>query len=750
MRTRRVRRVMAPVVSLMLAASVAAASPSPGVARDRTLAPPVHPDPIGVLPSDLIAIATDTTGAGRQVPVSIGVADAGARRDVTRLVTTLGGRLLAVGGTALEASVPAGSLAALGTDARVRRVRSLAEPLWRPATSRVAQTVGANLWTEAAVGGAGVRIGVIDQFEGIEKLLGTAIPNPVHVRCWSSWSGGPSSIRATVDACEDEWTGPHGVAVAETIASIAPEADLYLAEPYTYLQVMDAIDWFAAEGVRIVNASFAAAATFEGPGDGSYDEEDLTFYAFVDHAVSHGMLWVNAAGNEDHGVYEAVFDGGAGNTALHDFATGADTDRIWLDEDESAYIALRWDDSWVKPKTDLDLVLYSPDGVVDVADSTDTNAETGEPVEWLVYEAEASGWYRIGISRWDGPPARFELNASSTLEFRTDSASLSSPVDTRSPGAIVAGAVRVGAPDFVEWFSSHGPTRDGRQKPDVVAPDCGTTVTYDPFCGTSQSAPSTVGVAALLLAADPGLADPAKLADAIRASTVPVPQAEIREVGAGLVHLGPPPVAVPTPPERSELTIALPPKPVAYGTRVTARVTGPAVAEGRHAVVEAWRDGAWTKVVSGTVRADGTAALSWTAARNDLLRAALVREEGLPDGESEPGSLRVIARISVTADPPGRNIAANTVVRYTVTVAPASPATRFTPSRGPTATVEVRFGNEWRQVSSGLAATAGRGATWTFDVRWTRGLWRIRFWWAAWGDPEVWPVESAWMQVNAK
>jgi hypothetical protein len=90
------------------------------------------------------------------------------------------------------------------------------------------------------------------------------------------------------------------------------------------------------------------------------------------------------------------------------------------------------------------------------------------------------------------------------------------------------------------------------------------------------------------------------------------------------------------------------------------------------------------------------------------------------------------------------------VVRYTVTVAPDSPATRFVPDRGPTATVEVRFGNEWRQVSSGVAATAGSRSTWAFDVRWTRGLWRIRFSWAAWGDPEVWPVESPWMEVNAK
>ncbi|MCU0504292.1 MAG: S8 family serine peptidase [Chloroflexi bacterium] len=749
MRARRIHAVSASIAGLVLVGSTAFATPATAT-TPRALSLPDHPDPIGVLPGDLIEVAARAYAASDPVAVSIGVADAAAGRGVARLVTRLGGTLLAMGGSSIEATVPAGSLAELGTDVRVRRVRSLARPLWRPAATRVAQTVGANVWSEAGIGGAGVKIGVIDEFEGLEDRLGSEIPNPVHVRCWSSWLDGSSPIGVTVGACEDRWSGPHGVAVAETIASIAPEAELYLAEPYTYLQTMDAIDWFAAEGVRIVNASFGAAATFEGPGDGSYAEEDLTFYAFVDHAVSHGMLWVNAAGNEDHGVYEAMFDGGGGNTALHDFATGADANRIWLDEDEAAFVALRWADSWEKPRTDLDLILYSPDGVVDVDDSVDTNARTGEPVEWLVYVAPESGWYGIGVSRWAGPPARFELSASTTLGFRTDTPSLPSPVDSRNPGAIAAGAVRVGTPDFVEWFSSHGPTRDGRQKPDLVAPDCGATATYDPFCGTSQSAPSTVGVAALLLAADPSLRDPVALADALRASTVPVPNAEIREVGAGLVHLGTPPATVPAAPERLALTLTLPSKPVPYGTRVMGRVAGPAAAAGRRVVIEAWRDGAWAKVASGTARDDGAAEVSWPARRGDLLRARLASVEGEQDGESEPAVLRVVARISITADPPGRNIAANTVVRYAVTVDPAAPADGVLASVGPTARVQVRFGNEWRTVTAWLGPSAGREATWTFDVRWTRGLWRIAFEWSPVAAPDVAGASTDWLEVNAK
>jgi subtilisin family serine protease len=52
-----------------------------------------------------------------------------------------------------------------------------------------------------------------------------------------------------------------------------------------------------------------------------------------------------------------------------------------------------------------------------------------------------------------------------------------------------------------ELFSSEGPTNDGRLKPDLVAPDGTTSLTYGPLegFGTSFSAPTTAGAAALLL-----------------------------------------------------------------------------------------------------------------------------------------------------------------------------------------------------------------------------------------------------------
>ncbi|MBC7099501.1 PKD domain-containing protein [Candidatus Bipolaricaulota bacterium] len=56
-------------------------------------------------------------------------------------------------------------------------------------------------------------------------------------------------------------------------------------------------------------------------------------------------------------------------------------------------------------------------------------------------------------------------------------------------------------------YSSRGPTKDGRPKPDLSAPDNVTTGVsyYNPFPGTSAAAPHVAGVAALMKSENPGL-----------------------------------------------------------------------------------------------------------------------------------------------------------------------------------------------------------------------------------------------------
>ena len=92
------------------------------------------------------------------------------------------------------------------------------------------------------------------------------------------------------------------------------------------------------------------------------------------------------------------------------------------------------------------------------------------------------------------------------------------------------------------WFSSRGPTFDGRPKPDVMAPGmsvmaakAGTVSDYRSISGTSMAAPFVAGVAALMLEANPGLTPvDIKTILACTAQDYHVPGAD-NEVGAGAV-----------------------------------------------------------------------------------------------------------------------------------------------------------------------------------------------------------------------
>ena len=118
------------------------------------------------------------------------------------------------------------------------------------------------------------------------------------------------------------------------------------------------------------------------------------------------------------------------------------------------------------------------------------------------------------------------------LEYPVPGNALMEPSDAH--GAFTVGAIYQGdynLPDPPpEYFSSHGPTNDGRPKPDITAPDGTSSLTYGASYGTSFSSPTTAGAAVLMLSVDPSFS-PVELGDTLRAMAI-----DIGIVGQDSVH----------------------------------------------------------------------------------------------------------------------------------------------------------------------------------------------------------------------
>lgn len=287
----------------------------------------------------------------------------------------------------------------------------------------------------------------------------------------------------------------HGTNVAEIVHDMAPGAELYLAKVGTTLQLEQAVNDMLAAGVKIINHSVAwfGAAFYDGTGPLC----DITNTANI-----NGMLWVNAMGNSRNAHYMANFSDVNGNLK-HQFSTDKDYNTINLNAGKSVTLILNWD---AYPSTDIDYDLYlyngDPDSGGTVVDSS-TTEQTGrrngpQPYEVITYTAPVTGTYYIVVKKENSSTSDIRFSLFSTgpsLGTRVTSTSLTQPADCDS--AISVGATNL--TDLAESFSSEGPTTDGRDKPEVSAPNRVITSLSSSFAGTSGAAPHVAGAAALIL-----------------------------------------------------------------------------------------------------------------------------------------------------------------------------------------------------------------------------------------------------------
>jgi len=372
-------------------------------------------------------------------------------------------------------------------------------------TSEGVNLTEADIYHDAGYDGSGVKVAVLDVgFIGLsDAISNNELPNNV------------VKVDCTVQPCNSnnpsiENYSSHGTAVAEIVHDMAPGATLYLIKVIYTIDLEDAKEYSVNNGIRIINHSLVV------PNTNFYDGECWSLNGFfnpvctADDAYANNILWVNAAGNEAKRHYEAVFaDTDTVPDGWHNVYGNRETINISADDGDTIEVYLTWD-AWPTTDQDYDLYLYDGSNTL-VASSTGSQTGSQPPIENIVYSVPApggGGTYYLSIFK-KSTSSNHLLEVYSIYHNLSDavaSSSLLGPADA-------AGAMAVGAINYFDWatgpqeyYSSRGPTNDGRTKPDIMGPDNVSSDVYvSGFTGSSASCAHVSGAAALILDKFPGI-----------------------------------------------------------------------------------------------------------------------------------------------------------------------------------------------------------------------------------------------------
>ncbi len=462
------------------------------------------------------------------------------RRTLDLIKQLTGGNIRATARNLVKAQIPLNpegvkQVAALSS---VNFIRPPLLPLTLATTEGVSLT-GATNYHNSGFRGAGVKIAVIDLgFIGIASA-----------QARGELPGGIQTIDYTGSGMES--LTPHGTAVAEIVNDMAPDAQFILMKVSDEVDLENAKDDAVRMGAKIINHSVGWFNTSFYDGTGKIVE-------IANDARAKGIVWVNAAGNYGQRHYQGTYRPNAQN--FHQFAGSDDTLSLQANAGDFVQVFLTWND-WPASSNDYDLILVDNSNNQQVA-SERIQSGTETPIETFAFRVASAGTYHIKI-RGDGNPAprTFSLfNLNQDIEYPTTLASIISPADSTSVitvGAVSKDRYTVGP---IQSFSSQGPTNAGVSKPDIVGPDCVTTVSFagaasaslcngvnSLFPGTSAAAPHIAGAAALILSANPGFSA-SQIEQKLKSDAIPM--GAPTQFGSGRLNL-----ALIAPVQRADLSI---------------------------------------------------------------------------------------------------------------------------------------------------------------------------------------------------
>ncbi len=354
--------------------------------------------------------------------------------------------------------------------------------------SEAGALIGADIYHQQEITGAGVSVAVIDEdFKAIDSVIGIG-----------ELPAGTFQLDFTGEGMGGNIG--HGVAVAEQLMDIAPEISLHCCKVRDVLDLENAAKYVRNQGIPIVNMSLSWYGL-------SYYDDTGPFSTIVNESRENdGVFWVTSAGNAGNKHWRGLWRDDDGDGQLN---FTADSERLKIGgSGKQVFIYLNWDQYGSRPRamTDFDLYLLDDRNKV-AAQSSDFQFLTGIPLELLSFTIEDTARsYSIAVVYASGDTAGVDLTIftpASALEESVRAWSLADPANCRS--AFATGAVNRILWDSTapppEPFSAFGPTTDGRMKPDIVGPDRTSSVSLgeNGGAGTSLAAPVVAGAAALLL-----------------------------------------------------------------------------------------------------------------------------------------------------------------------------------------------------------------------------------------------------------